>query len=240
MERKTASDLRVKIFADGADKAGMLEYYKNPLIKGFTTNPTLMHKAGVTDYEAFAHEMIALIPDRHLSLEVFCDEFDEMYQQAVKIGSWSTNVYVKVPITNTRGESSVPLLRRLASTGVKLNVTAMFTPHQVREVSQALAESAPCCLSVFAGRVADAGVDPLPIMREAIETMSRYPHQELIWASPRELFNIVQADQIGCHIITVTNDILTKLGGLGKDLDQFSLETVRMFCSDAAAAGFTL
>ena len=240
MEHTTVSDLRVKIFADGADKAGMLDFYKNPLIKGFTTNPTLMRKAGVSDYQAFAREIIALIPDRHLSFEVFSDEFDEMYEQVRKIGSWGPNVYVKVPVSNTRGESSVPLLRRLAPTGVKLNVTAMFTTRQVREVSQALAESAPCCLSIFAGRVADAGVDPLPIMREALEIMSIHPHQELIWASPRELFNIVQADRIGCQIITVTNDVLAKLSGLGKDLEQFSLDTVRMFRADAVAAGFTL
>jgi transaldolase len=240
MECKAASDLAVKIFADGADKAGILEYSRNPLVKGFTTNPSLMRKAGVTDYAEFAREIIALTPEQHLSLEVFSDDFDEMYEQAVRIASWGPNVYVKVPVMNTRGESSAPLLRRLASTSVKLNVTAILTLHQVQEASRALAESGPCCLSVFAGRIADTGVDPLPIMRDALRVMSEFPHQELIWASAREVFNIVQADQIGCHIITVTHDILAKLPGLGKDLDQFSLETVRMFRTDALAAGFAL
>jgi len=235
---KSLADLTVKIFADGADKTDMLNHYTNPLIKGFTTNPTLMRKAGVMDYESFARDIIDVIPDRHLSFEVFSDDFDEMYKQAVKIGAWGENVYVKIPVTNTRGESSVSLLQRLAATGVKLNVTAIFTPKQVREVSHALADAAPCCISVFAGRVADAGVDPLPIMREAVATIAPYRHQELIWASPREVLNILQADQIGCHIITVTSDILSKLRGIGKDLDQFSLETVQMFHADALAAGF--
>jgi transaldolase len=234
------SDLRVKLFADGADKSGMLKHYANPLIKGFTTNPTLMRKAGVTDYEAFAREIIELIPDRHISLEVFSDDFGEMYEQAQKIGSWGKNVYVKIPVTNTKGESSVPLLRELAPSGIKLNVTAIFTLRQVREVSQALAMAAPCCISVFAGRIADTGRNPVPVMKEALEMMAPYPHQELIWASPRELLNIIQADEIGCHIITVTSDILDKLKGIDKDLDEFSLDTVKMFRTDAVSAGFSI
>jgi transaldolase len=240
MTIKSVRDLSVKIFADGADKEGILKQYANPIIKGFTTNPTLMRKAGIADYETFARDIASHIRDRHLSFEVFSDEFDEMYEQARKIGSWAQNIYVKVPITNTRGESSVPLLRRLAQTGVKLNVTAIFTESQVQSVSDALAESAPCCISVFAGRIADAGVDPVPIMRNAVRILARYRHQELIWASPREVLNIVQANDVGCHIITVTQDLLAKLGSLGKDLDAFSLETVRMFRTDAVAAGFKI
>ena len=234
------SDLRVKVFADGADKAGMLQQYSNPFIKGFTTNPTLMRKAGIGNYEAFARDIIEHIPDRPLSLEVFSDDFDEMYDQAIKIGSWGKNVYVKVPVTDTSGRSCVPLLRRLAKTDVKLNVTALFTLGQVRAVSHELANSAPCCISVFAGRIADAGVDPLGIMQGALEIMKPHRHQELIWASPRELYNVVQAHDIGCHIITVTNDLLAKLSTLGKDLETYSLETVKMFRNDAVAAGFRI
>lgn len=240
MTIKTANDLKVKIFADGADKASMLKHYADPLIKGFTTNPTLMRKAGVTNYEFFAREILELIPDRPISFEVFSDEFDEMYAQAVEIARWGRNVYVKIPVTNTRGESAVPLLGRLADAGVKVNVTAMFTLSQVREVSSALGSAVPCCLSVFAGRIADAGYDPVPIMRQAVETMAPFANQELIWASPREVLNIVQADATGCHIITVTSDILAKLGGLGKDLVQFSLDTVKMFRADAVGAGYTI
>ncbi len=236
----TAQTLRVKIFADGADKAGMLAIGANPLIQGFTTNPTLMRKVGITDNAAFAKDILTEIRDRPISFEVFSDEFDEMESQARTIASWGENVYVKVPITNTRGESVIPMLKRLAPTGVKLNVTALFTEKQVRETSDALADAAPCNISVFAGRVADAGVDPLPLMIRALEIMAPRPQQELIWASPREIYNIVQAHDIGCHIITVTNDILAKLPGLGKNLEQFSLETVQMFRNDAVAAGFTL
>jgi transaldolase len=235
-----ADSLRVKIFADGADKAGILAMAENPIIKGFTTNPTLMCKAGIIDYEAFAKDILSSIKDRPISFEVFSDEFDEMHRQALKIASWGENVYVKIPVTNTRGQSSVPLIRRLAPTGVKMNVTAIFTHQQIAEVSAALAEAAPSNLSVFAGRIADAGIDPLPTMSSALKLMSAYPQQQLIWASPRELFNVVQADAIGCHIITVTNDIIAKLKTLGKELDVFSLETVKMFRSDAVTAGFSL
>jgi transaldolase len=236
----TAATLKVKIFADGADKSGILAMAGNKMIKGFTTNPTLMRKAGVTDYAGFAKDILSTIKDRPISFEVFSDEFDEMYDQAVKIASWGKNVYVKLPITNTRGESAVPLIRRLAPKGVKMNVTALFTRKQIKAVSDALADAAPSNISVFAGRIADAGVDPMPIMRYALKTMARYPQQELIWASPRELFNVAQASQIGCHIITVTNDIIGKLPTLGKDLEVFSLETVKMFRTDAVAAGFNI
>ena len=236
----TAQTLRVKIYADGADRAEMLAIGANPLIRGFTTNPTLMRKVGITDYEGFARDLLAEIRDRPVSFEVFSDEFDEMETQCEKIASWGDNVYVKVPITNTRGESIIPLLRRLAPSGVKFNVTALFTEKQVQETSEALAKAAPCNISVFAGRVADAGIDPLPLMRRALEIMAPRPQQELIWASPREIYNVVQAHDIGCHIITMTNDILAKLPGLGKDLEQFSLETVKMFRNDAVAAGFRL
>ena len=236
----TVNTLKVKIFADGADKAGMLKAAENPLIKGFTTNPTLMRKAGIGNYEEFARDILSSITDRPISFEVFSDDFDEMYDQALRIASWGRNVYVKIPITNTAGKSAVPLLERLATKGVQVNVTALFTEKQVREVSDVLANSAPCNISVFAGRIADAGVDPLPIMQRALEIMRPRPHQELIWASPREVYNVVQAHDIGCHIITVTNDVIAKLPTLGKDLTQFSLETVKMFRTDAVAAGFAL
>ena len=214
--------------------------YANPQIKGFTTNPTLMRKAGITDYEAFARDIVAAIPDRPISLEVFADEFDEMERQAERIATWGENIYVKIPVTNTRGESSCPLVRRLASRGVKQNVTALMTLDQVREVTDALAAGPAANISVFAGRVADTGVDPLPMMRAALEIMRPYPQLELIWASPRELLNIVQASEIGCHIITVTSDILNKLPLIGKDLDEYSLDTVKMFRADALASGFGL
>lgn len=236
----TAATLKVKVFADGADKAGILAMAGNPMIKGFTTNPTLMRKVGITDYAAFAKDILSSITDRPISFEVFSDEFEEMYEQAVKIASWGSNVYVKLPVTNTRGESAVPLIERLAPTGVKMNVTALFTHEQIAAVSKALANAAPSNISVFAGRIADAGVDPVPTMRYALEVMAAHPQQELIWASPRELFNVVQASEIGCHIITVTNDIIGKLPTLGKDLSQFSLETVKMFRNDAVAAGFSI
>ena len=232
--------LRVKIFADGADAASIYEHAKKPFIKGFTTNPTLMRKAGISNYEAFAREILGQIRDRPISFEVFSDDFGEMYDQACKIASWGDNVYVKVPITNTKGESVIPTLKRLAPKGIKLNVTALFTPRQVEETSAALADATACFISVFAGRIADAGVDPVPVMRRAVEIMRPFPRQELIWASPREVLNVVQAGDVGCHVITVTNDILAKLPGLGKDLDQYSLETVRMFRDDAVAAGFSI
>jgi len=232
--------LKVKIFADGADRDGMLEMYGNPLIKGFTTNPTLMRKAGVTDYKGFAQDILREIPDRPISLEVFTDEFAEMERQAVDIASWGETVYVKIPVTNTRGEVSYPLVHRLSHAGVKVNVTAMMRLEQVREVGAAVAGGAPCCVSVFAGRVADTGRDPVPLMAAAVELLRPYPHAELIWASPRELLNIFQADAIGCHIITVTHDVLKKLPLVGKDLGEYSLDTVRMFYEDAQAAGYRL
>lgn len=232
--------MRVKIFADGAEKAPMLQLYANPQIQGFTTNPTLMRKAGITDYEAFARDILAAIPDRPISFEVFADEFDEMERQAERIATWGENVYVKIPVTNTRGESAAPLVRRLAGRGVKQNVTALMTLDQVRTITDALSAGPAANISVFAGRVADTGVDPLPIMRASLEIMRPYPQLELIWASPRELLNIVQASEIGCHIITVTSDILNKLPLIGKDLGEYSLDTVKMFRNDALASGFGL
>jgi transaldolase len=240
MPIQSLADLRVKIFADGAELQGMLQMYVKPWIKGFTTNPTLMRKAGITDYKAFAREALAAIPDRPISFEVFSDEFPEMERQARDIASWGPNVYVKIPVTNTRGESSAELCRRLSGDGLKLNVTALLTLGQVRQIAGALAPGVPACISVFAGRMADTGVDPVPAMAEAVSILSANPSLELIWASPRELLNIVQAHCIGCHIITVTNDILAKLDLIGRDLSQFSLETVQMFHRDAAASGFTL
>jgi transaldolase len=237
---KSLSELKVKIFADGADKAGMLEMYRNPLIKGFTTNPTLMHKAGVSDYQTFALDILRAIPDRPISFEVFSDHLAEMGSQARKIADWGENVYVKIPVTNTQGESSAKLVHDLAREGVKLNVTALTALDQVRDVSNALAGGPPAIVSVFAGRVADTGRDPVPMMAAAVELVRPYPNIELIWASPRELLNIFQADAIGCHIITATNDIFKKLHLIGKDLHEYSLETVRMFHDDATKAGYTL
>ena len=236
----TLSSLRIKLFADGADLPGMIEAARNPAIRGFTTNPTLMRKAGVADYEAFARAAIAAIPDRPLSFEVFSDELEEMEEQARRISAWGSNVYVKLPITNTRGQSIIPLLPRLGGAGVKCNVTAIMTLGQLEAASAALAGAPPCCLSIFAGRIADTGRDPVPVMRRALQIMAPHPHQELIWASPREVLNLIQADAIGCHIITMTSDLLAKLGSLGKDLERFSLETVQMFRNDAVAAGYSL
>jgi transaldolase len=233
-------DLQVKIFADGAEKAGMLEMYAKPYIKGFTTNPTLMHKVGLTDYRAFARDIVEAIPDRPISFEVFSDEFQEMERQAREIATWGDNVYVKIPVTNTRREPAYDLVRRLANEGVKLNITAIMTIDQVRNVVDAVKVGAPSCVSVFAGRIADTGRDPVPIMTECVDILKAVPRSELIWASPRELLNIVQADAIGCHIITVTNDILKKLPLIGKDLADYSLDTVRMFYDDGRKAGFTL
>ena len=232
--------LRVKVFADGADLASMLELHRNPAIQGFTTNPTLMRKAGIADYEAFARDVLAVIRDRPISFEVFSDEWPEMARQAERIASWGENVYVKVPVTNTRGETAAPLIRSLSAAGTRLNVTALMTVDQVRTVCEALVPGTPACVSVFAGRIADTGRDPVPVMQEALAIISRHPDVELIWASPRELLNVVQASEIGCHIITATPDILAKLPTLGKDLTQFSLETVKMFFEDGRKAGFTL
>ena len=235
-----AADLKIKLFADGADKAGILKLYENPLIQGFTTNPTLMRKAGITDYEAFSRDLLDSVPDRPISLEVFADEFLEMGLQARKIAAWAGNVYVKIPITNTKRASSLELARELAREGIKLNVTALMTADQVQETAAALAGGPPAYISVFAGRVADTGRDPLPMMAECVRFLRDYPNIELIWASPRELLNVFQADAIGCHIITATHDILAKLPLVGKDLVQYSLETVQMFYNDAAKAGYSL
>jgi transaldolase len=233
-------NLRVQIFADGADKSGMLEMARKPWIRGFTTNPTLIRKAGIDDYRSFALEMIDLLPQRPISFEVFSDEFEEMERQAYEIAAWGAQVYVKIPVTNTHGESSCGLIRRLACAGVRLNVTALMTIAQVRDVSAALSDGPTSYISVFAGRIADTGRDPVPMMMAAIELLRPYPSQQLIWASPRELLNIIQADQIGCHVITVTNDILKKLELIDKDLYSYSLETVRMFHDDAVKAGYAL
>ncbi len=236
----SAAKPAVKLFADGADKAAMLEMYADPRVKGFTTNPTLMRKSGIGDYGAFAREILELIPDRPISFEVFADDFGEMEQQALEIASWGNNVYVKIPVTNTRGKPSDSLLRRLAGAGVKLNVTALMTLDQVRRVSDCLAGGPPCNVSVFAGRIADTGRDPIPVMAAAVELLRPYRNIELIWASPRELLNIFQAASIGCHIITATPDLLKKLSLVGKDLHAYSLETVRMFYDDARTAGYRL
>ena len=233
-------NLNVKIFADGADLDGIRKLAQNPLIKGFTTNPTLMRKAGVSDYAAFAGDMLDVIGGAPVSFEVFADGFDEMEAQALEIASWGDNVYVKIPITNTRGKSSVPLVGRLSAQKVQVNITAMMTLDQVRAVAEVLHEETPAVVSVFAGRIADTGVDPVPLMREAASILKSRPKAELLWASPRELLNIFHADEVGCHIITVTHDLLGKLSGVGKDLDQFSLETVEMFYRDASAAGYTI
>jgi len=234
------ADLKVKIFADGADKAVMLDMYAKPHIKGLTTNPTLMAKAGITDYEGFARDVLQHITDKPLSLEVFSDEIEEMEREALKVSSWGPNVYVKLPISNTRSESTCGLVRRLAGRGVKVNVTAIMTMAQVRDVVLNLEPEVPSNISVFAGRIADTGVDPLPIMAASVAMASALPKAEVIWASPRELLNIVQADAVGCQIITVTHDILKKLPSLGYDLDAFSLDTVKMFRNDAVSAGFRI
>jgi len=236
----TIDRLHVKIFADGADKAGMLEMNAKPHIKGLTTNPTLMRKAGISDYRAFAREILDLIREKPISFEVFSDDFTEMERQAMEIASWGKNVYVKIPITNTKAESSCDLVRRLADKRVKLNVTALMTLQQVRSVVDVLDKDTPAYVSVFAGRIADTGRDPIPLMGAAVELLALKPKAELIWASPRELLNIFHADQIGCHVITVTNDILKKLELIGKDLQDYSLDTVKMFRNDAVAANFRL
>jgi transaldolase len=233
-------ELKVKLFADGADLAGMREMAANPMIKGFTTNPTLMRKAGVVDYKAFAAEVLKAIPERPVSFEVFADDFGQMEAQALEIASWGKNVNVKIPVTNTKKEFAGPLIERLSKAGVKVNVTALLTLDQVERVTARLDAKTPAIISVFAGRIADTGVDPVPIMKKAVEIMKAKPKAELIWASPRELLNVFQADAVGCHIITATNDILKKLSLVGKDLDQYSLETVEMFHKDAKAAGFTI
>jgi transaldolase len=237
---KDVQSLNVKIFADGADIAGMKAMYANPLIKGFTTNPTLMKAAGVTDYRSFARSVLAAIPDRPVSFEVFDDEFSAMEGQAHEIASWGPNVNVKIPVTNTKSMFAGPLVSRLSKAGITVNVTAVFTLDQVRRIAEALDPATPAIVSVFAGRVADSGIDPVPLMREAAKILKSRPKAELLWASPRELLNIFQADEVGCGIITVTNDVLKKLSLVGKDQDVYSLETVKMFYADAQAAGYTI
>jgi transaldolase len=237
---KKVEELKVKIFADGADKTGMLEMYEKPFVKGLTTNPTLMKKAGITDYRAFCKDILTSINDKPLSFEVFSDDFAEMERQALEIASWGDNVYVKIPITNTKQETCYGLVKRLADQKVKLNVTALMTLDQVHNVVASLNPNIPSYVSVFAGRIADTGYDPVPLMTTAVEILKEAPAAELIWASPRELLNIFQADEIGCHVITVTNDILKKLSLVGYDLDEYSLDTVKMFYADAVAAGFKL
>lgn len=232
--------LRIKIFADGADRKGILEMYGNPLVSGFTTNPTLMRKAGISDYRSFAKSILAEIRDRPISFEVFADEFAEMERQALEIKSWGENVYVKIPVTNTKREPAYELIKRLSSAGVQLNVTALMKLEQVRAVGDALRNGAPSVVSVFAGRIADTGVDPMPVMAEALSILKPAKHAELLWASPREVLNVYQAAEVGCHIITATNDLIKKLELRGKDLADYSLDTVKMFYDDAKAAGFSL
>jgi transaldolase len=237
---KGISELKVKIFGDGADIAGILDLSRRPYIKGFTTNPTLMRKAGVANYEAFATDVLKHIKDRPVSFEVIADDEEEMEVQAHHIATWGANVVVKIPVTNTRQQPMYDLARRLSHDGVRLNVTALLTLEQVRSVTKALRGGVASTVSVFAGRIADTGRDPVPMMTEAVEIVNSNGNSELIWASPRELLNVFQADEIGCHIITVTNDILQKLGLVGKDLEEFSLETVKMFYNDAVKSGYAL
>lgn len=234
------TELRVKLFADGADLPTIRRLALEPHIKGFTTNPTLMRKAAVQDYAGFARDFLAVVPDRHISFEVFSDEQDEMERQALEIASWGKNVFVKVPVTNTRAEFTGPLLRRLTAQGVQVNVTAILTLDQVRRVADCLAANVASCLSVFAGRIADTGRDPVPIIAASVQAVQPLPLAEIIWASPRELLNVFQADAVGCHIITATADVLGKLKLVGKDLTEFSLDTVKMFRDDAVAAGYSI
>lgn len=237
---RDVKSLAIKLFADGADLAGIKEMAANPLIRGFTTNPTLMRKAGVSDYKAFALEVLKVVRDRPVSFEVFADDFSAMEKQALEIASWGQNINVKIPVTNTKGEFAGPLVTRLSEAGVQLNVTAVTTLDQVQAITDSLAHGTPAIISVFAGRIADTGRDPMPVMAEAVRVMGVRPKAELIWASPRELLNIFQADAVGCHIITATNDILKKLHLVGKDLPAYSLETVEMFHRDAQAAGYDI
>ena len=237
----TAIDkLKVKIFADGAELDGILALAKKPYIKGFTTNPTLMRKAGIDDYEAFARKLIAAVPDRPLSFEVFADDIESMIAQGHAIASWGKNVNVKIPVTNTAGTFAGPVISTLARAGVVVNVTALMTAEQVKQVAECLDPNAPAIISVFAGRVADTGLDPIPVMQDCLRALAKRPKAELLWASPRELLNIFQADAMGCHIITVSHDVLAKLSLVGKNLDEYSLETVKMFYKDAQAAAFKI
>jgi transaldolase len=235
-----AETLRIRIFADGADVNDMVEMYHKPYIHGFTTNPTLMKAAGITDYEGFAKDILKAIPDRSISFEVFADDFNEMKRQALKIATWGDNVFVKIPVSNTRQESSYDLIQYLSARGVQLNVTAILTLDQVRTVANAMQNGPESIVSVFAGRIADTGIDPIPLMKEALEILRAVPNANLLWASPREVLNIYQADAIGCHIITATSDLLRKLHLAGKDLSEYSLDTVQMFHDDALKAGYRL
>lgn len=236
----SVEQLKIKIFADGADLKNIRESAKNPLIKGFTTNPTLMRQAGVNDYKAFALDVLKAVPDRPVSFEVFADDFPTMESQGREIGSWGSNVYVKIPVTNSKGDFAGPLLASLSRAGIKLNVTAVMTLDQVAKVTDALADNVPAVISVFAGRIADTGRDPIPIMTESLKLMKKRPKAELLWASPREVLNIFQGDELGCHIITVTPDHLKKLALVGKNLDEYSCETVNMFYKDAQSAGYAI
>ena len=236
----STDQLRIKVFADGADLESIITLSANPLVQGFTTNPTLMRKAGIKEYAPFAQEVLEHIGDRPISFEVFCDDFDEMEQQAKIIASWGENIYVKIPVSNTAGEPALDLVAKLADSGINLNVTALMTPAQVGQVAERLKGGPPACISLFAGRIADTGRDPIPLVEESLAMIADAPNLELIWASPREVLNVFQADQTGCHIITVTSDLLAKLSSVGRDLDQFSLETVRMFYTDACAAEYTI
>ena len=234
------NNLKVKVFADGADKSKMLEMYSKPFIKGLTTNPTLMNKAGIKDYKAFCLDILSEIKDKPISFEVFSDDFEDMERQALEIASWGSNVYVKIPIMNTKRTPSYSSVKKLSEENVKLNITALMTLNQVQEVSKVLNPKVPSYVSIFAGRIADTGVDPTPLMMQSLNILKALPLTELIWASPRELLNIFQADQIGCHIITVTQDILKKLDMIDYDLNEYSLDTVKMFFNDAVVAGYKL
>lgn len=234
------SQFKIKLYADGADLNGMIEEYKKGIASGFTTNPTLMKKAGVKSYEEFAKAALKAIPDLPISFEVFSDDLPGMEREARKIAGWGKNVYIKIPVTNTKGESTAPLVKKLSHEGLKLNVTAILTLNQVKTVAKALCPDTPSIVSVFAGRIADTGRDPMPIMKDAVKVLKTNPKTELLWASTRELLNLVQAESCGCHIITITNDILKKVPQVGKDLDKLSLETVQMFYSDAQSAGYKI
>ena len=237
---RNITDLSIKIFSDGANINDITNLYKNSIIKGFTTNPTLMRKAGIENYEIFALEVLNIISDRPVSFEVFEDDLTNMLLQAKVIASWGANVYVKIPVTNTRGEFTGPIIKELTNSGVQLNITAVFTPKQVKMIAENLSYSTPAIVSVFAGRIADTGLDPIPIMSDCLDIIKHLPKAELLWASPREFLNIIQANEIGCHIITATPEVIAKLKLLNKDLNEFSLETVQMFYNDAQAAGYTI
>jgi transaldolase len=240
IDKLKAAGLRIKLFMDGADAAAMRDAYRDRLVSGFTTNPTLMRKAGVTDYEGFAREIIAAIPDLPVSFEVFADDFPTMEREARKIASWGGDTFIKIPITNTKGASAIPLIQTLSAEGFSLNVTAMMTVAQVEAVAEAVSPASRTIFSVFAGRIADTGIDPVPLMRRAAGAIAGNPKAELLWASPRELLNLFHAEESGCHIITATSDIIKKLDLIGKDLDEYSLDTVQMFYRDAVAARFSI